>query len=123
VDDDDDDDVQPTKKTRKPASKGKSKGADDVKPASKSRKPNSTSRRKVKDEDEDEEDEAASEDEDEDESAPVTKNVPELLLANKWDLDTGLDPVGWWISEKLDGVRFVNSVSMSSSVNLHTLAV
>ena len=111
-DDDDDDDVQPTKRSRKPASssKGKSKDADDVKPASKSRKPNSTSTRKVKEEDDEEEDEAASEDAD-DESAPVTKNVPELLLANKWDLDTGLDPVGWWISEKLDGVRFVDSFS------------
>jgi len=26
-------------------------------------------------------------------------------LANKWDLDLGPDPSGWWISEKLDGVR------------------
>ncbi|KAK2459959.1 hypothetical protein APHAL10511_008044 [Amanita phalloides] len=33
------------------------------------------------------------------------KKVPELLLANKWDVSTGLDPTGWWISEKLDGVR------------------
>ncbi|KAL9713272.1 hypothetical protein Ac2012v2_004512 [Leucoagaricus gongylophorus] len=31
--------------------------------------------------------------------------APELLLANKWDLDVGPDPSGWWISEKLDGVR------------------
>jgi DNA ligase-1 len=35
------------------------------------------------------------------------KSVPQLLLANKWDLDSGPDPTGWWISEKLDGVRFV----------------
>jgi len=28
-----------------------------------------------------------------------------LLLANKWDIETGPDPTGWWISEKLDGVR------------------
>ncbi|KAM6496364.1 hypothetical protein JOM56_009070 [Amanita muscaria] len=31
--------------------------------------------------------------------------TPQLLLAKKWDLETGLDPTGWWISEKLDGVR------------------
>lgn len=35
------------------------------------------------------------------------KSVPQLLLANKWDLDNGIDPTGWWISEKLDGVRFI----------------
>ncbi|CAE6496788.1 unnamed protein product [Rhizoctonia solani] len=34
-----------------------------------------------------------------------TKSVPELLLAVKWDLATGCDPTGWWMSEKLDGVR------------------
>jgi len=34
----------------------------------------------------------------------ATKKVPELLLAVKWD-EAGLDPTGWWISEKLDGVR------------------
>lgn len=28
---------------------------------------------------------------------------PPLLLAHKWDLVT--DPTGWWLSEKLDGVR------------------
>ncbi|KAF8600119.1 DNA ligase/mRNA capping enzyme [Ceratobasidium sp. AG-I] len=33
------------------------------------------------------------------------KVVPELLLAVKWDLATGADPTGWWMSEKLDGVR------------------
>ncbi|KAJ7472567.1 hypothetical protein FB451DRAFT_1339465 [Mycena latifolia] len=30
---------------------------------------------------------------------------PELLLAKPWDVDDGPDPTGWWISEKLDGVR------------------
>ncbi|KAG9094737.1 hypothetical protein FS749_011933 [Ceratobasidium sp. UAMH 11750] len=30
---------------------------------------------------------------------------PKLLLAVKWDLTTGSDPTGWWMSEKLDGVR------------------
>ncbi|KAF8754731.1 DNA ligase [Rhizoctonia solani] len=34
-----------------------------------------------------------------------TKTVPQLLLAVKWDLATGCDPTGWWMSEKLDGVR------------------
>ncbi|KAL1659539.1 hypothetical protein GGF50DRAFT_107403 [Schizophyllum commune] len=33
------------------------------------------------------------------------KPFTEVLLANKWDLDDGLDPTGWWMSEKLDGVR------------------
>src|SRR5579863_836721 len=28
---------------------------------------------------------------------------PELLLAENWDL--AADPTGWWLSEKLDGVR------------------
>ncbi|CAG8602981.1 7678_t:CDS:2, partial [Acaulospora morrowiae] len=30
--------------------------------------------------------------------------VPELLLAHSWKEDE-VDPVGWWMSEKLDGVR------------------
>src|SRR5215510_9909183 len=30
-------------------------------------------------------------------------NVPALLLAESWDNVT--DPTGWWVSEKLDGVR------------------
>jgi DNA ligase-1 len=34
---------------------------------------------------------------------PSTKNVPPLLLAEKWD--GILNPTGWWMSEKLDGVR------------------
>jgi len=41
--------------------------------------------------------------------------VPALLLANKWDIETGPDPTGWWISEKLDGVRtFYNGKGMVS---------
>lgn len=31
--------------------------------------------------------------------------APKLLLANSWDFVTGKDPTGWWLSEKLDGVR------------------
>src|SRR5437870_2410834 len=30
-------------------------------------------------------------------------NAPALLLAETWD--NALDPAGWWLSEKLDGVR------------------
>jgi len=33
------------------------------------------------------------------EEEPAGESVPESLLANKWDLDTGLEPTGWWISE------------------------
>ncbi|KAF5321800.1 hypothetical protein D9619_000056 [Psilocybe cf. subviscida] len=38
-------------------------------------------------------------------AAAALKSVPELLLANKWDIEKGPDPTGWWLSEKLDGVR------------------
>jgi len=98
---------------KKPASKTKAKRkkADDYeddeaddKPAKRSRQPVSRLKGKAK-KDADEEEDEDDEDDEEDEPTPVTKNVPELLLANKWDLDAGLDPVGWWISEKLDGVR------------------
>jgi DNA ligase-1 len=38
---------------------------------------------------------------------PITKEgevqAPALLLAERWDCST--DPTGWWLSEKLDGVR------------------
>lgn len=44
-------------------------------------------------------------DDEEDTLIKTTKKIPDLLLAAKWDLDTGVDPTGWWISEKLDGVR------------------
>ncbi|MGN6109214.1 MAG: DNA ligase [Kofleriaceae bacterium] len=37
-------------------------------------------------------------------TAAVKKDTaPALLLAHKWELDH--DPTGWWMSEKLDGVR------------------
>lgn len=35
----------------------------------------------------------------------------DVLLANKWDIESGPDPTGWWASEKLDGVRCVYSRS------------
>jgi hypothetical protein len=78
-DDDDDDSASPAKKVRTSPRKGKNK-------------------RDSGDED------AEDEDEDEDD-LPQAKKAPELLLANKWDLNDGPDPAGWWMSEKLDGVR------------------
>ncbi|KAK7453457.1 hypothetical protein VKT23_011730 [Stygiomarasmius scandens] len=47
---------------------------------------------------------------------------PELLLANKWDIEKGADPTGWWVSEKLDGVRtFYDGKKMYSRLgNLFT---
>ncbi|KAH3767555.1 DNA ligase [Pelomyxa schiedti] len=35
--------------------------------------------------------------------AKVNRTIPELLLAHKWE--ESQDPTGWWMSEKLDGVR------------------
>ncbi|KAJ6466915.1 hypothetical protein C8R45DRAFT_838778 [Mycena sanguinolenta] len=64
------------------------------KPASKA-KPKSKSKKKAGDDDDDDDDDSGG------------KKVPELLLANKWDIDSGPDPTGWWMSEKLDGVRCV----------------
>lgn len=77
-DDDDDDDATSAKRTRK-------------------RAPASRGKAKM----------IADDDEEEEEQDTRTKKVPELLLANKWDLEKGIDPTGWWISEKLDGVRYV----------------
>src|SRR5687767_10132731 len=36
-------------------------------------------------------------------AAKAAASVPPLLLAEPWD--GVLDPTGWWLSEKLDGVR------------------
>ncbi|GLB34971.1 putative DNA ligase [Lyophyllum shimeji] len=86
-DDEDEDDVEPAKRARKavsaskPASKGKGKAVND------------------------EDDEGEDVDEADGEAPATSKLKPELLLANKWDIETGPDPAGWWISEKLDGVR------------------
>ncbi|KAJ7750468.1 DNA ligase/mRNA capping enzyme [Mycena maculata] len=119
-DEDEDEDVKPKKK---PASKAKAK------PASKSggkRKRDDDDDDEDEDEDEDEKPKKkakgkgkkkADEDEDEDEEDEDSggKKIPALLLANKWDIETGPDPTGWWISEKLDGVRtFYNGKGMVS---------
>jgi DNA ligase-1 len=48
--------------------------------------------------------------EEDDEDAGKGEGAPALLLANKWDLEKGADPTGWWISEKLDGVRYVSAI-------------
>jgi len=109
----------PLKGSKKPASKAKPKAK-------------APAKRKRRDDDDDDDDDdgdgnakkslkkartatttADVEDEDDDgdgdDDLPVagSKKVPELLLANKWDIETGPDPTGWWISEKLDGVRWV----------------
>ncbi|KAF9020124.1 DNA ligase/mRNA capping enzyme [Hymenopellis radicata] len=95
------------------------------KPASKGARTPSKRKRGQDDDDEDEDEEDEDEDEDgqpakktrtqparkkksddDDDSGPTAyKAAPELLLANKWDIEKGPDPTGWLISEKLDGVR------------------
>ncbi len=59
--------------------------------------------------------------EDGDGAAGGAKAIPELLLAAKWDLETGPDPTGWWISEKLDGVRYVASPFFSHQFHIRFL--
>ena len=61
-------------------------------------------RRKGGDDDDEDNDE-----EEEEGQGKKGDTAPELLLANKWDLEKGADPTGWWISEKLDGVRYVST--------------
>lgn len=51
------------------------------------------------------------EEDEEQEDAPANrKRKVEVLLAVKWDLEKGSDPSGWWVSEKLDGVRYVTHI-------------
>ena len=99
----------------KPASKRKkdddgdpAEDREDGKPSKKPRSKPPSSKGRAKDDvaEEDENDEDG--DDDEEEVAASNKTVPELLLANKWDIESGLDPAGWWISEKLDGVRWAH---------------
>jgi hypothetical protein len=52
--------------------------------------------------------------------APVGKSAPELLLANKRDLEMGLDPTPRWVSAKLDGVGYGLRFSSSFSFNSPT---
>jgi len=78
-----------------------SEDEEDEWPAKRGRRTALSSKGKGKEQDDDDDDEG----EDDEEKASSGKSIPELLLANKWDLETGLDPTGWWISEKLDGVR------------------
>lgn len=61
-------------------------------------------KRKADNEDEDEDDADASPRK-RTKSSAVKVKAPDLLLAVKWDLESGIDPTGWWVSEKLDGVR------------------
>lgn len=46
----------------------------------------------------------------EDDTSGSKKKVPQLLLAVKWE-EASHDPTGWWISEKLDGVRYIDFYS------------
>jgi DNA ligase-1 len=84
--DDDDDAAKPAKRARKPASSAKGKGKTGTRA-------------------DDDEVEEEAEGDNEDEPVSNGKKVPELLLAVKWAIEKGDDPTGWWISEKLDGVR------------------
>ncbi|KZV61293.1 DNA ligase/mRNA capping enzyme [Peniophora sp. CONT] len=107
-----------SKKTVQPA--GKAKPASKGKPSS--TKSAGSKRKKDEDDDEDEDEEvqggrskkrSKKADEDEIDSDDNTKD--EVMLANKWDIDSGIDPTGWWISEKLDGVRtYWNGRAMKS---------
>ncbi|KAF9459157.1 hypothetical protein BDZ94DRAFT_1268934 [Collybia nuda] len=91
--------AKPTSKRKKADDDEDEDDEDDSKPAKRARKPASKGKAKVKDEDDD------GDAEDDDEESSPGKSVPDLLLANKWDIEKGPDPTGWWISEKLDGVR------------------
>lgn len=94
-------------KTKSPA-KRKRKDADeeeDAKPVKRPRKPVSSGSKKGNTGIDEEEEE---EEEDDAETVSAGKKVPELLLANKWDIEKGADPTGWLMSEKLDGVRLVD---------------
>ncbi|KAJ3178142.1 hypothetical protein HK101_010152 [Irineochytrium annulatum] len=89
VDDDDDDDgdddahPSPAKSTRA-AKKATKKAA---------------KRKRNEDDDEDDDDDKPSKSK----KSALIKN-PQVLLAKKWE-EGKVDPTGWWISEKLDGVR------------------
>jgi DNA ligase-1 len=61
-------------------------------------------------------------DEDDDDDDDGTKVKVEVLLATKWDLVTGSDPTGWWMSEKLDGVRYVSFCSLRMDLTHDRLA-
>jgi DNA ligase-1 len=82
---------------------GKGKAAAKKKPASKKKKAD------------------GDEDDEEDDDDAGGKVKVELLLATKWDLETGTDPKGWWMSEKLDGVRYVLSWLIRPSQDLELI--
>jgi DNA ligase 1 len=97
-----------TKVGKEKSSKRKNSKEDDDGPARKLPKSNSAVDGGQND-DEAEEDDA-------DEPPARGKSVPKLLLANKWDLGDELDPTGWWVSEKLDGVRYATTGNSSGSI-------
>ena len=53
-------------------------------------------------------DEDRAEDEDNENEAPSTMDISQLLLANKWDIESGLDPTDWCIS-RVYGMSLVHS--------------
>ncbi|KAJ3097949.1 hypothetical protein HDU97_004406 [Phlyctochytrium planicorne] len=55
-------------------------------------------KRKTADDDDDDDDEGSAK-----KKKKVDITIPNVLLAKKWEDD--IDPTGWWMSEKLDGVR------------------
>ncbi|KIL60978.1 hypothetical protein M378DRAFT_83142 [Amanita muscaria Koide BX008] len=97
----------PTKKVTSKPGRGKKRALDDDEDEPKAKKTRQSGKpgSKANDKDKEDESDTSSDEEEAATAASGKKKVPELLLANKWDLETGLDPSGWWISEKLDGVR------------------
>jgi DNA ligase-1 len=98
------------KSSTKPDKGSKRKrGAEDGEDKTKGKKKTRTSKppsKNVKEEGGNEDENSESEEEEAGASSgEKKKKVPELLLAVKWDVETGVDPTGWWISEKPDGVR------------------
>ncbi|KAF7303756.1 SWIM-type domain-containing protein [Mycena indigotica] len=89
---------------KKPASKRAKDESDDDKPAKKPASKRKPTSKRVDDDDDDDGDNGVG-----------VNGLPALLLANKWDIEKGPDPSGFWISEKLDGVRtFYNGKGMVS---------
>ncbi|KAJ3343953.1 hypothetical protein HDU93_005236 [Gonapodya sp. JEL0774] len=63
-----------------------------------------TKKRKARGDDEDDEDDDGKNGSSSS-SAPLKKVKVDVLLAQSYEIDGNVDPTGWWISEKLDGVR------------------
>ncbi|KIJ22572.1 hypothetical protein M422DRAFT_786411, partial [Sphaerobolus stellatus SS14] len=104
-DEDEDEDASPKKRTRS-SRRGKKKADDDEEEDddddedSPKRKTRSSGRGKKKADDDDEEDD------DDNNNVGSSSIVPfSVLLAQSYKVDGKVDITGWWMSEKLDGVR------------------